>query len=532
MSRKQVKQRGTKAQDRAQKDRRLQRHISQLGLKSEEEYRAWCLEHGLSKEIHKSSFLQQKEQELARKLRDAASLTHRRKGTRRPRNTIDLLYRGELEKRDLGADYLEKIQVLFKDLKADEKTCGALRGLLIHVERYGALFDMIPAIPHLGPAPGNTFVEALGMLARHRTAWIRPVEKWRPKSHNPRRQFNHLARHLLAKYEVPFFMDTAWFQEDATVGAQQQGWFRHIGGGGNIRTADVPVKLTKKMAHCFFSAPDELPVEMALRWGQVVGQGGSEALARAVMESRLGTNFEQEEFWETVVKFLVNNPMVDPSLVGPITDFIHNVKFEPREILRPGGGVELAEPPQPNFAVKGRSAGKLLRQMEEWHEELGRDFGEDEDGDSGRGRKALVRWEPSGLRSLAIREENPQTGEKTTWTVQELLSNRELSSEGRAMHHCVASYAKNCRRGSTSIWSLQALSGDQGDQERQPVMTIAVDVPRKSVTQVRGKYNIAPVGKARNVKQRSLNRAYMGLLGRSQRIFQRWVAQEGLSVRC
>jgi hypothetical protein len=528
MSRKQTKQKRTKAQNRSQKGRRLQRHLTQLGLQSEEEYRTWCFEHGLGKDLHKSPFLQQKEQELARKLQGEASLTHRRRGTRHPRKTIDLLYKGELKKQDLGAEYLEKIQVLFEDLRSDEKACEVLRDLLIHVERYGALFDMAPVISYLGPGPGNTFVEAMGRLVGHHVTWIRPVEKWRPKSHNPRRQFNSLARHLMAKYDVPFFMDAAWFQEEE-VALWQQGWFRHIGGGGNIRTADVPVKLTKKMAHCFFSAPDELPIERALRWGQVVGQGGSEALARAVMGSRLGMSFEHEAFWETVVKFLVNNPMVDPSLVGPITDFIHDVKFEPREIMRPGGVVERVAPLRPNFAVKGRSVGKLLRQMEAWHEELGREYGGDEEGGTGRGRKALVRWDSSGLRPLAVQEENPQAGEKTMWMIQELLSNRELAAEGREMHHCVASYAKNCRKGNTSIWSLQAV--DEG-QERQPVMTIAVDVHRKNVTQVRGKYNLAPVGKAKNVKQRSLNRAYMRLLDRSQRIFQRWVAQEGLSVRC
>ena len=115
------------------------------------------------------------------------------------------------------------------------------------------------------------------------------------------------------------------------------------------------------------------------------------------------------------------------------------------------------------------------------------------------------------------------------WMVQELLSNKELVSEGRAMRHCVASYAKNCRKGKTAIWSLQAVDEEE---TRQPVMTIAVDVRRKNITQVRGKYNIAPVGKTKNVQQKSLNRAYMRLLDRSQRIFQRWVAQEGLSVRC
>ena len=523
------KEKRKRTHDQVYKARRLARHIRALGLKSEDEYRAWCLEHGFDKALHKSTFLQQKEQELAKELHAKATLTHRRRGTRRPKNTITLLYRRELKQEKLGADYLKKIQSVFEKPGNDGKTRRALHNMLIHVERYGDLFGMAPVIPFLGPVPGNTFVEGMGMLARQHGSWIRSVTDWRPNSHNPRRQFNSLARHLLARYEVPFFMDAAWFQENEATALQQQGWFKHIGDGQNIRTADVPVKLTKMMAHCFFTAQEGLPIERALRWGQVVGQGGSESFARAVMGSRLGMHFEHEDFWETVIKFLVNHPMLDTSLVGPIVDFIYNHKYEPREIVRPGGGVEVVGPAQPNFAVKGRSIDKLLHQMEAWHEELGRDLGGEDAAYFGRGRKPVVRWEPSGIGSLRILEENPQTGEKTTWMIQELLSTRELLSEGRGMHHCVASYAKNCRKGNTSIWSLQAMNSGQ---ERQPVMTIAVDARSKNITQVRGKYNISPVGKAKNVKQQSLNRAYIRLLSRSQRIFQRWISQEGLRLRC
>lgn len=508
------------------KAKRLARHFGEIGLNSEEQYRAWCIAQGLSKELHKSDYLRKQELELARKLQGEAALTHKRRNTRSPQKTIAQLYSHELGKEDLGAEYLEKIRVSFESFE-EGAARAAFHDLLMHTERYGELFGTAPAIPYLGPVPGNTFIEAMGLLARQHDGWIRPVENWKPNSHNPRRQFSHLARHLLARYDVPFFMDAAWFQEDVNVAIRQQNWFVHVGNGQNIRTADVPVKLTKMMAHQFATAPDELPIERALRWGQVVGQGGSHSLARAVIGSRLGMHFEHEEFWETVIKFLVNHPMLDPSMVGPIIDFAHHQKFEPCEIVRPGGEVDIAPPPQPNFSVKGRSIGKLLQLMEEWHEDLGGAFPGDEE-TSRRGRRDLVRWDPSGIGSLRLQEQDPNTGEMTTWMVQELNSNRELAAEGRAMHHCVASYEKNCRKGSTSVWSLQAVA----DKERQNVMTIAVDARRKNVTQVRGKYNIAPVGKASNGHQKALNRSYMRLLSRSQRIFDRWVKQEGLSVRC
>jgi hypothetical protein len=517
----------THAQDHVVKGRRLERHIHELGLASEDEYRTWCLDHGFSKDLHKSNAQRQKEQDLATQLRGEAALSKKRRGTRHPQNTITSLHQGELLNEDLGAEYLENIRTQFNNLGDDAKTRQSFHDLLVHVQRYGALFGLEPAIPFLGPAPGNCYVDGMAMLARNRAAWIRPISKWRPNSHNPRRQFNHLARHLLATYDVPFLMDAAWFQEEAEIAREQQGWFCHIGNGQNIRSADIPVKLTKMMSHCFSNAPEALPIERALRWGQIVGQGGSPSLARAVMSSRLGMKFGNEDFWETVLKFLVNNPMIDPTLVGPIVDFVHNVKFAPREIVHPGGQVQRIGPAQPNFAVKGRSAEKLLGQMEEWHEQLGQDFAADED--IGRGRKAAIKWDASGLRPLQIQEENPQTGETIIWMVQELTSSKELVSEGRAMRHCVSSYAKNCRKGSASIWSLQAVDENK---ERQPVMTIAVDIRSKAVTQVRGRYNIAPVGKAKSVKQQNLSRAYIRLLSRSQRILKRWMTQEGLSLRC
>ena len=37
----------------------------------------------------------------------------------------------------------------------------------------------------------------------------------------------------------------------------------------------------------------------------------------------------------------------------------------------------------------------------------------------------------------------------------ELLDSTALYAEGRAMHHCVYSYANRCRRGETAIWSLR-----------------------------------------------------------------------------
>lgn len=82
-------------------------------------------------------------------------------------------------------------------------------------------------------------------------------------------------------------MDSVWFMDDSQS-ARRQIWFAHIGAGLNIRTADLPLLLTKRMAHVFPQAPSHYLADEALRWAQVLGQGGDTDLADAINATRLG----------------------------------------------------------------------------------------------------------------------------------------------------------------------------------------------------------------------------------------------------
>ena len=140
-------------------------------------------------------------------------------------------------------------------------------------------------------------VAGLLALATHHKRWIRPVEEWEPTGTSPLPRFSSLARHLLAAYPVPHFMTSVWLEGRSVEARRRQGWYLHIGSGRNIRTADLPLPYTKKMAHEFLQAPDHFTVEAALRWGQVRGLGGSKELALAIAATRLGRSFESEDFW-------------------------------------------------------------------------------------------------------------------------------------------------------------------------------------------------------------------------------------------
>ena len=292
----------------------LRSHIKKLGLYSEADYQRWCRDRGLGDGLQKSKRQKHKEREVAQKRQGEAVLSLKRGHTRHPGSTIRKLYDRTLPKGRLGADFLYKVRAHFARLESDPPTRRAFLDLLLRIERKGKLFGSGAALLQLGERPGNTFVDGLAELARHHEAWIRPAEEWDPDTHNPRRQFSHLARHLLARYpEMPIFLDAAWFAESEPDRQRQQAWFLHLGAGGNIRTApDVPVQLTKRMAHTFLQVEDHFTIEHALRLAQVVGQGGGPILARAILGTRLGASFDHEDFWSSVVIFFVRNPDARP----------------------------------------------------------------------------------------------------------------------------------------------------------------------------------------------------------------------------
>ncbi|MFT2526112.1 hypothetical protein ACMWQA_27070, partial [Escherichia coli] len=78
-----------------------------------------------------------------------------------------------------------------------------------------------------------------------------------------------LAHHLFARYPVPNFMTSTWFEPEPWKRKPQHDWYKHLGLGQNIRTARLPLRFTKAMAHLFCQAPDHFTAFAALRWAQV-----------------------------------------------------------------------------------------------------------------------------------------------------------------------------------------------------------------------------------------------------------------------
>jgi hypothetical protein len=325
-------------------------------------------------------------------------------------------------------------------------------------------------------------IEALIELDRNKGIWIRPVEAWRPKTHNARRQLGELIRYLLVDYPVPAFMDAAWLGFGAT---RYQEWFLAIGRGQNIRKLGTPIPLTKKMAHHFPEAPEPFSIEQALRWGQVRGMGGCERLADEIASTRLGDSFQHEDFWVSIIRFLIENPMLDRVHVGPIIDFIQHQRFEERDVWVAQGVRRREPPPQPNLSMQGRTPESLLRQVDRWHRDLGK-----------AARGGALEWESSKIGELEFKTGFEGRNLKI-WRIRELLSSRDLVTEGRAMRHCVASYAGSCKAGRCSIWTME-LESSEGVEKHQ---TIEVN-STGTIVQCRGPRNRMPTQQEISVLRR------------------------------
>ena len=199
------------------------------------------------------------------------------------------------------------------------------------------------------------------------------------------------------------------------------------------------------------------------------------------MGSFLGSSFDNEEFWKTVIQWFVDHPMFDRHWFHVVLDYLSNQKFGTGEMARielraDGRYVEAPTPPaQPNLRMNGRTPTSLIRDVNRWHRQL-------QAVDFSLGGAV---WQHSGIKELRLTEgeNNP-----TIWTIRQLLSAGAMVQEGCKMNHCVASYVHSCVNNQTSIWSLRR--EHEGSVSR--VLTIEVGLTSLSIRQIRGKNNRMP----------------------------------------
>jgi len=136
------------------------------------------------------------------------------------------------------------------------------------------------------------------------------------------------------------------------------------------------------------------------------------------------------------------------------------------------------------FSLKGRTYNSVIQKMEEWHREL-----------RGRGNYYVAQnksWKGYKIDNYEVCNDNSK------FVISQLLSGKELYEEGKAQHHCVASYAYSCIIGESAIFSLRQLTQEPNSFESRMV---TIQLSGRNMVQARGNSNRYPNPQERQIIQ-------------------------------
>ena len=333
-------------------------------------------------------------------------------------------------------------------------------------------------------------VPALLRVAAYAPAWIHPPEEWfiSPSIH-PDEQWRDLLRHLFCQWPLPRFFDNAW-QVRGSLRSPERDWFCHLARGGSWRKADgVPPEISRQAFHLAMEAPGNLRPRAALRWGQLAALKASPALVAEVLASRMVDDLRHEAVWSRLLAKVADSATFDPRDFPMIADTVCELLSQ-RHVNRACSLVsqplaDLREHCRSRWAAILRAAeaeGLRFRQRDPTRAGLRNEL------------RHVTRsaWEPmQGVRPLELRRKH-HAGSYSIWSIREQCSHALLTSEGRAMGHCVAGYWRRCLRGCSSIFTLRRRVMSAKLDCEIPHVTIEVDKRSRRIVQARGKSNCLP----------------------------------------
>ncbi len=343
------------------------------------------------------------------------------------------------------------IHRVFQQLEHNTHVCGAFADMLWEVSARSNLLRTAPEMA--GGVAQFPWLDALRNLARQHRQFLRTLDDWSGAHGHPLHVIDSICQHVFGPYPTPRFLSKLWFGGNSHAECSRRQWVMRHARGERFRSLPTPIRLTRRMEHWFLRTPDHLDLDSALRRAEVLGLGGSPALADAVVATRLGRHFDDRDYWRGVLTWLVHHEddLVDGEVAWLVAHFqeAHRGDGPPRFDRRP--------------AALRRERDERLAQRRVVPP-----------------RQRRVVPPPEQLSWPGSRWGNWRGGD---WRVVELLSSEELRAEGTAMRHCVGSYGARCHSGFTRIFSLRR------DGDRKPVLTIELDPHLERVTTVRGYAN-------------------------------------------
>ena len=482
----------------------LERHIQALGLASTKAYRQWCKAHNVAQGLNKNRCRRKNEIALATRYK-ATKVLKQKKGSSVPERVIRLLCDRELCIRaGEASDEHTTAKILYAKIESalqvkltiwDRQFARALRVRFRDAADPQSLRDALLFLlnlkkstllrPHgknraLDGGFNATLIEICAMI-NEKENWVRPLSGWRPKKKRAAQQLASLRRHLYALHFVPYFLDKYCLR--GTIGSV---WWKALASGHSIRTVELPIQLTKKMAHHFMKTPRHLSISEGFVWAQICSIKGARTRQRVkLLCKRLGDNQfffledDEEEFsaWDVYVKendfclnilrFFARYPKLTNAQINLLINYLLYKKAH-----------------QTGFSLKGRKAKSLLRDAWEW-KKLG-----------GMGDIPHRSWKPSGIRGFTYRETDPSSGAPLVWRVRELLCLNDLIEESKVLCHCVGTanvYTARCIRGATALFTMEAVTMEaEGKGNWEKLLTLEVARGNRHLRQVAGKFNREP----------------------------------------
>lgn len=297
-----------------------------------------------------------------------------------------------------------------------------------------------------------SYIEVLANMAAFGNKTVRDIEGWTKDSLVAEGQLKSLIKYCFAKYEVPAFMENV-FSGDRKV---HMLWYIQLGRGDSVQQLGAfPVKFTAKMAHEFRLTPKDYTVGQAIRRAQAIGFGASVERAEAIAWSSLSAGFEYEEFYSTVVQFIVNvEQKISFDVLQDVLEYIQAMRVE-----------------SISFSMKGRTWDALVRQSAEWHIAMAKK----------REAEGRSQWKLAPVANYVV------TDDKCTIRIIQLGTSEALYEEGAEMAHCVADYEMACKDGVTGIFSVRKFT--EGGNQYETLATVEVDLENMEIIQAKARFN-------------------------------------------
>lgn len=297
-----------------------------------------------------------------------------------------------------------------------------------------------------------SYIEVLANISVFGNKTVNEIESWTKDSLVAEGQLKSLIRHCFAQYEVPAFMENV-FSGDRKV---HMLWYIQMGRGDSVQQLGAfPVKFSGRMAHEFRQTPNDYSVGQAIRRAQAIGLGATAERGEAIAWSSLSEGFEYEDFYRTVVQFVVNvEEEVAFDVLQNVLEYIEAMRVE-----------------NVSFNMRSRTWKALVRQSAAWHVAMAKK----------REAEGRSQWTPAPVANYVVND-----GDFTIKIVQ-LLTSEALYEEGAEMAHCVADYESACKDCVTAIFSVRKFTVGQAWYET--LATVEVDLENMEIVQAKSRFN-------------------------------------------